>query len=129
MALHEHGVLDPQFSRVVNHDFVEYLHRSSTRSCNEACVAAATPADRFPMSPPKTSKTRSTPSTSSRASLSTPVPGGDPVTVQLLRGASGLPARWPRLDQFEGSSFKRILVAVEARQGQVVVANLYAARF
>jgi hypothetical protein len=59
----------------------------------------------------------------------TPVPGGDPVTVQLLRGASGLPARWPRLDQFEGSSYKRILVAVEARQGQVVVANLYAARF
>jgi hypothetical protein len=35
----------------------------------------------------------------------------------------------PRLDQFEGSSFKRILVPVEARQGQFVVANLYAARF
>ena len=42
----------------------------------------------------------------SHAIALTPVPGGDPVTVQLLRGASGLPARWPRLDQLEGSSFK-----------------------
>ncbi len=54
----------------------------------------------------------------------TPVPAGDPVTVQLLHGASGLPARWPRLDQLEGASYTRVLVPAEAQQGRLVIANL-----
>jgi hypothetical protein len=56
----------------------------------------------------------------------TVVPAGDPVEVQLLRNASGLPARWPRLDQLEGSSYVRVLVPVEMDRGGLVIANLYA---
>lgn len=56
----------------------------------------------------------------------TPVPAGNPIPVQLLRAAPGLPARWARLDELEGASYTRVLVPVETNQGEPVIANLYA---
>ena len=56
----------------------------------------------------------------------TPVPAGNEIWVQLLRGAYGLPERWSRLDEVEGASYQRVLVPAETHGG-VVIANLYAA--
>jgi len=60
-----------------------------------------------------------------------PRPGGPSVAVQVLH-SSALPDAWPRLDAFEGSEYRRILVPVWAPGGTtgrqlLTVANLYAA--
>lgn len=39
-----------------------------------------------------------------------------------------LPRHWPRLDEFEGADYLRIVVPVYSAAGLVAVANLYAAR-
>lgn len=54
-------------------------------------------------------------------------PAGGAIPVQLLHGADGLPVLWTRLDELEGASYSRVLAAVETEQGELVVANLYAA--
>lgn len=51
---------------------------------------------------------------------------GDAVAVQLLVSEE-LPAHWPRLDEFEGGQYLRILVPVRFAGGGVEIANLYAA--
>jgi gamma-glutamylcyclotransferase (GGCT)/AIG2-like uncharacterized protein YtfP len=58
----------------------------------------------------------------------TPMPGADPIRVQLLRGAEGLPGLWQRLDEIEGAAYERILVPAETDAGELVIANLYAGR-
>jgi len=58
----------------------------------------------------------------------TAIPAGDPVEVQLLRNASSLRARWPRLDQLEGSSYARVLVPAEVDRGGLLITNLYSGR-
>ncbi len=57
----------------------------------------------------------------------TPSQAGDGVDVHLLRGAPGLPDLWTRLDQLEGDAYVRLLVPTETSQGDLLVANLYAA--
>ena len=47
----------------------------------------------------------------------TPVPAGSEISVELLRGAYGLPERWSRLDELEGASYQRVLVPAETQQG------------
>lgn len=54
-------------------------------------------------------------------------PTGDAVQALLLRGAPGLPERWARLDEIEGDSYRRALAAVETEDGELVIANVYAA--
>lgn len=56
-----------------------------------------------------------------------PTPAANEVPVQLLRHAEGLPERWQRLDELEGNAYRRVLVATDAEDGAVAVANLYAA--
>jgi gamma-glutamylcyclotransferase (GGCT)/AIG2-like uncharacterized protein YtfP len=52
--------------------------------------------------------------------------GGPPVAARLLV-SDALPQHWPRLDEFEGPGYARILVPVHAADGVVTaVANLYA---
>ena len=51
---------------------------------------------------------------------------GDPVPVKLLVSPE-LPRHWERLDAFEGSEYRRVLVPVECEWG-TAVANLYAER-
>lgn len=51
---------------------------------------------------------------------------GGRVAVQLF-ASDELPAHWPRLDEFEGEQYLRILVPVRFADGRVEVANLYAA--
>jgi hypothetical protein len=55
-----------------------------------------------------------------------PMPGADPIGVQLLRGAGRLPDLWRRLDEIEGAAYERILVPVETDAGELVIANLFA---
>lgn len=50
---------------------------------------------------------------------------GAPVAAQML-ASDELPAHWPRLDEFEGEQYLRILVPVRLAGGRVAVANLYA---
>jgi gamma-glutamylcyclotransferase (GGCT)/AIG2-like uncharacterized protein YtfP len=52
---------------------------------------------------------------------------GPPVPVALLISGE-LPGHWPRLDEFEGPEYLRIVVPVFSSTGVVAVANLYAAR-
>ena len=47
------------------------------------------------------------------------------VSVSVLTSPA-LPEHWPRLDEFEGRDYRRILVPVTLTSGEVVVANLYA---
>jgi gamma-glutamylcyclotransferase (GGCT)/AIG2-like uncharacterized protein YtfP len=58
----------------------------------------------------------------------TPMPTADPIRVQLLRAAEGLPNLWERLDEIEGAAYERILVPAETDGGELVIANLYAGR-
>jgi gamma-glutamylcyclotransferase (GGCT)/AIG2-like uncharacterized protein YtfP len=58
----------------------------------------------------------------------TPMPAADPIRVQLLRAAEGLPNLWERLDEIEGAAYERILVPAETDCGELVIANLYAGR-
>lgn len=52
--------------------------------------------------------------------------GGPPVTARLLV-SDALPAQWGRLDAFEGTAYRRILVPVHSESGALLaVANLYA---
>lgn len=51
-------------------------------------------------------------------------PGNGQVPVSVLT-SSVLPAHWPRLDEFEGADYRRILVPVTLASGSVVMANLY----
>jgi len=51
---------------------------------------------------------------------------GDEVAVRLFVCAE-LPAHWPRLDEFEGDQYLRMLVPVRFADGRIEVANLYAA--
>jgi gamma-glutamylcyclotransferase (GGCT)/AIG2-like uncharacterized protein YtfP len=51
-------------------------------------------------------------------------PAGRRVPVQLLESRA-LPARWERLDDFEGPGYRRILIVVDTDRGPVV-ANIYA---
>ena len=52
--------------------------------------------------------------------------GGPPVTARLLV-SDALPAQWARLDAFEGTAYRRILVPVHSESGTLLaVANLYA---
>lgn len=55
-------------------------------------------------------------------------PSGDgpPVPVELFV-SEDLPAHWPRLDAFEGSNYRRVLVPVWRGHEVVEVANLYEA--
>lgn len=52
--------------------------------------------------------------------------GGPPVAARLFV-SDALPAHWGRLDEFEGSAYRRILVPVHSERGDMLaVANLYA---
>jgi len=52
--------------------------------------------------------------------------GGPPVAARLFV-SDALPAHWGRLDDFEGSAYRRILVPVHSESGALIaVANLYA---
>jgi len=52
--------------------------------------------------------------------------GGPPVAAHLLV-SDALPAQWARLDAFEGTAYRRILVPVHSESGALLaVANLYA---
>jgi len=52
--------------------------------------------------------------------------GGPPVAARLFV-SDALPAHWRRLDAFEGTAYRRILVPVHAESGALLaVANLYA---
>lgn len=51
-------------------------------------------------------------------------PDGAPVPVQMLE-SDDLPGHWERLDHFEGSGYRRIVVPVETANG-TVTANIYA---
>ena len=53
-------------------------------------------------------------------------PAGDPIPVRLLL-SDALPRHWARLDEFEGSEYRRILVPVDRADGSVEIANLYEA--
>ncbi len=52
---------------------------------------------------------------------------GPRVPAQLLT-APALERHWPRLDEFEGDGYRRVLVPVENDDGIIAVANLYADR-
>ena len=52
--------------------------------------------------------------------------GGGEVAVQVFE-SSELTAHWSRIDEFEGSDYRRILVPV-VTSGGILVANLFAAR-
>jgi len=51
----------------------------------------------------------------------------DPVTGFVLTSAS-LDAEWPRLDEFEGEGYERVLASVTLSSGPVVEAWLYVGR-
>lgn len=53
-------------------------------------------------------------------------PGGDRVPASLFVSLD-LPHAWPRLDEFEGSDYRRILVPFFRGERLVAVGNLYAA--
>lgn len=52
---------------------------------------------------------------------------GPPVAIELFV-ADELPRHWPRLDEFEGADYLRIVVPVLSDNDLVTVANVYAAR-
>ncbi|HET7065550.1 MAG TPA: hypothetical protein VFI49_14855, partial [Rudaea sp.] len=52
---------------------------------------------------------------------------GPAVPVEMFV-SDELPGHWPRLDEFEGPDYLRIVVPVFSGTGVVAVANLYAAR-
>ena len=52
------------------------------------------------------------------------MPGGAVIPAHVLT-ASSLPEHWRRLDDFEGSDYRRILVPVFLDAGSIVVCNLY----
>jgi gamma-glutamylcyclotransferase (GGCT)/AIG2-like uncharacterized protein YtfP len=43
---------------------------------------------------------------------------GSPIEVSLFE-SSELPMHWPRLDEFEGTGYERVIVGVETAQGTV----------
>lgn len=49
---------------------------------------------------------------------------GDPIPIKLLVSEQ-LPRHWPRLDDFEGRDYRRILVPVHTDAGLLAVANIY----
>ena len=52
--------------------------------------------------------------------------GGPPIAARLLV-SDALPAHWGRIDAFEGTAYRRILVPVHSESGALLaVANLYA---
>lgn len=52
--------------------------------------------------------------------------GGPPIVARLFL-SDALPAHWVRLDAFEGTAYRRILVPVHSESGDLLaVANLYA---
>jgi gamma-glutamylcyclotransferase (GGCT)/AIG2-like uncharacterized protein YtfP len=51
-------------------------------------------------------------------------PGGGPVPVKVFVSAD-LPAHWARLDAFEGSDYRRIVVPVEGLPGGTRPCNIY----
>lgn len=53
-------------------------------------------------------------------------PSAPPVPAWLLCSPA-LPAAWPRLDEFEGDDYRRILVPVQRADGSWAWANIYAA--
>ena len=58
-----------------------------------------------------------------------PRKGGDRIAVKLLTSPR-LPAAWQKLDDFEGSEYRRILVIVKSSSGDTAayrIANIYAA--
>jgi hypothetical protein len=57
----------------------------------------------------------------------TPTPAGSALAVQLLRDAPDLPGRWARLDELEGSKYRRQLIPAEPNRGPLLIANVYAA--
>lgn len=54
-----------------------------------------------------------------------PDPTGPAVAVDLLT-SDALPAHWPRLDEFEGEDYRRVLIGVRCGATHWTVANLYA---
>lgn len=52
-----------------------------------------------------------------------PDPSGPEVAVQVLESPD-LPARWSRLDAFEGPGYRRVPIDVSTSQG-VIVASIY----
>lgn len=59
--------------------------------------------------------------------LLSPDPAGPAVPVALLT-SDGLPQHWPRLDEFEGDDYVRVLVEVSRADAPATIANLYASR-
>lgn len=51
---------------------------------------------------------------------------GDPSVASWLFESPDLPQHWPRLDQFEGAEYLRLLVPVHAGARIVAIANVYA---
>ena len=54
-------------------------------------------------------------------------PHGQPIPVRVLR-SKALVDHWQRLDDFEGSGYRRILVPVDTENGAHLVANIYEVR-
>lgn len=54
-------------------------------------------------------------------------PNGQSVPVRVLR-SEALVHHWQRLDEFEGSGYRRILVPVETENRSQLVANIYEVR-
>ena len=54
-------------------------------------------------------------------------PSGDRIPVKVLK-SEVLAAHWQRLDDFEGSGYRRILVPVDTDNGGLLVANIYEVR-
>jgi gamma-glutamylcyclotransferase (GGCT)/AIG2-like uncharacterized protein YtfP len=50
-------------------------------------------------------------------------PQGGEWRVQVFESAD-LPSHWARLDEFEGSDYRRVLIPVE-QDGRLIVANIY----
>ena len=54
-------------------------------------------------------------------------PDGHPVPVRVLISRA-LVDHWQRLDDFEGSGYRRILVPVDTENGALLIANIYEVR-
>lgn len=54
-------------------------------------------------------------------------PNGQPIPVRVLK-SEALVDHWQRLDDFEGSGYRRILVPVDTDDGALLVANIYEVR-
>ena len=55
------------------------------------------------------------------------LPNGDRIPVKVLR-SEALADHWQRLDDFEGSGYRRILIPVDTDSGGFLVANIYEVR-